>query len=496
MKSALTAILAAPLALMAADKLPKADTVLDHFVEVTGGKAAYEQGHNQIARGTVEFVGKGIKGPMTEYAQAPDKVYRLVDLEGVGQVEEGSNGTVAWERSALQGPRLKEGKELAEALEEGTFNAPILWRQLYTKVETVGSEEVNGEDCWKVTVTAKASNEENLFFSKTSGLLLKRSGIETTQMGDIPVESYMGDYKESGGVREPATVRQKFAGQEILLRVEDIKVNTEIPPNRFDLPDDIQALVNKAKTPASAAKSEAPAAAGPGRGKLTVYMGGNQVATENYSMESADGKYTWSGTGQAHLGPMQINIEQYKVVTDSSYKPVEAAAKAKMGQVTMEVKTTFADGKARNEMVTPQGPKVKEDAVSPDAVVVSQNLPLFPLSVLARRVSFANGDPQQFHAYVLGQKEVPVTAKYIGKEIVEFANKKVELNHLAGSAEFQAGQPLLIDMWVTDDRQVVKILVPAQKVEVYQDGYERIAPPSAPQPEEPKPEPPKPDAPK
>ena len=457
------AMIAAACAFAADEAPPKAEAILDHFVEVTGGKAAYEKRHSKISHGVIEFVGRGIKGQVTEFERAPDKVYQVAEFEGVGQQEEGSDGEVAWEKSALQGPRVKDGTEKAQALEEATFNAPLLWRQLYTVVKTAGSEQVNGEDCWKVTGTTKQGKTETMLYSKKSGLLIKESAVQSTQMGDIPVESTMSDYKDYGGVQEPSVVRQKFAGQEMLLTLDDVKLNAEIPPAKFDLPADIQALVRKA--------------AG---GKLAIFMGGNAVATESYTMQKADGRYTWSGSGEAHLGPMLMTIENYTIVTDGQYRPLEAELKTKMGQVSREVKTTFADGKAKNETATPNGPQIKEDAVSDDALVFAYPIPVFPLSVLARKVSFANAEPQRFHAYLLAQKEVPVTVKYLGKETVEFANKKAELNHLVGTVTMQPGQEMAVDLWVTDERKIVKLTVPAQKVEVYQEGYERIPPPPPP----------------
>jgi len=474
MRNLILVCLSLPLAVGAQDALPKAETILDHYIEVTGGVAAYQKRHSVIEKGTMEMVGRGVKGSITNYMAAPDKAYSVIDLEGVGQMEEGSDGKVAWERSALQGPRVKDEKERAQAFEEAIFNAPIKWREIYTRVETKGSETVNGEDCWKILAMPKSGNAETLFFSKKTGLELKRSAVQATQMGDIPAEAFLSDYRENGGVLEPATVRQKFAGQEMVIHVEETTINPEIPPGRFDLPDEIQQLLKKA-APAKTGANAAPVPSG--GGKLTIYMDGARMATETYSFLASGGRYTWTGSGEAHMGPMEMQIELYKVVTDEKYHPIEAELKTKMGQITREMKTTFADGKARNETASPKGPQIKEDTVSPDAVIMAFPLPVFPLNVLARRISFDTQDPQEFHAYLLGQREIPVTAKYIGKEKVEFANKTVELRHVAGSVEVQEGQPLEVNLWEDDNRQIVKLEAPSHHIEVYQEGYEPKPPP-------------------
>src|SRR5690242_15839988 len=86
-----------PPAEFAADPLPSAESILDRYVQVTGGKAAYEKRKTEIAHGTVEYAAIGIKGSLTRYAAEPDKYYASLEIDGLGKVETGINGQVAWE---------------------------------------------------------------------------------------------------------------------------------------------------------------------------------------------------------------------------------------------------------------------------------------------------------------------------------------------------------------------------------------------------------------
>src|SRR4029077_2471890 len=76
-----------------ADPLPSAESILDRYVQVTGGKQAYEKRTSEIAHGTVEFAALGIKGSMTRYAAQPDKYYYTVDIAAIGKMEAGVNGS-------------------------------------------------------------------------------------------------------------------------------------------------------------------------------------------------------------------------------------------------------------------------------------------------------------------------------------------------------------------------------------------------------------------
>jgi len=242
---AMVALLSGIAGAFAADPLPSAESVLDRYVQVTGGKQAYAKRKTEISHSTVEFGSLGIKGTMTRYAAEPDKYYTSMDIDGLGKVEMGINGQVAWENSALLGPRVKTGIERAEAIREGTMNSTANWRKLYPKVENQGIEMVDGEECYKVVMTPAEGQPMVGYYQKKSGLQVKLTSTATTQMGEIPVELIASEYKDFGGILEPAKVTQKTGPQEFTITLDSVEVNPAIPPGRFDLPPDISKLIPK-----------------------------------------------------------------------------------------------------------------------------------------------------------------------------------------------------------------------------------------------------------
>ncbi len=236
-----------PVLRLAADEaVPKAETILDQYIEATGGKAAYEKIHSEISGGSFELPGKGIRGSLNGYKIAPNKSYMAVNIPGVGMIEDGSNGEIAWNRSALQGPRLKEGDEKATALREATFNTPLHWRKLYKRVETAGVENVGDQVCYKVVLTPNEGKPETQYYDQKSHLLVKVSMTLATPMGEIPVENKLSDYRKDGGILTPHRLEQSAMGQDILITIDNVKWNEEIPKSRFDVPADVQALLPKA----------------------------------------------------------------------------------------------------------------------------------------------------------------------------------------------------------------------------------------------------------
>jgi zinc protease len=232
---------------LAAADLPKAETLLDKFVEVTGGKSAYSKVHSQMLTGTMEFVAMGLKGKLTIYSAEPDKQYFEVNLEGVGKMQEGSSGGVAWANSAMQGPRIKEGAEKTESLMRAQFNAELNWRDLYKTVETVGMETVEGKGCYKVLATPKSGNPKTLWYDKDSNLMVKVSAVTASPQGDIQSDTSLTDYRKEGDVLMPHKMLVKAGPMDIVMTVDAVQHNPEIPKDRFEIPDEVKALLQKAK---------------------------------------------------------------------------------------------------------------------------------------------------------------------------------------------------------------------------------------------------------
>jgi len=238
------ALLLAQCAFAAEDVKPEA--ILDKYVEVTGGKAAYEKVKSEVASGTLEITNFGISGALTSYRAAPNKSYTLVDFPGgIGKAEEGSDGTVAWAINAQQGPRIKEGDERAGALRRDALDAAYDWRKYYKKAELAGTEDVGGKPCYKIVLTPTDGGAETRYYDKTSNLLLKVMMPVETPDGKVDVEMALSDYRDEGGILVAHTSSAKYPGAEMMVKIDKIVRNQDIPADRFALPPEIKALADK-----------------------------------------------------------------------------------------------------------------------------------------------------------------------------------------------------------------------------------------------------------
>jgi outer membrane lipoprotein-sorting protein len=202
---------------------------------------------NAVQKGTVDVPGVGITAQVTIYKAEPNLMLAEIDMPGMGKMIEGFDGKNAWGHNAIMGPTLKQGKEASDAKSNSEFRQEE-WRAMYSKVETTGIETVEGEECYKVEVTAKSGTAMTNFYSIKSGLLLKTNAKVATEMGEIDIQTTFKDYRKVGDlVLLPFQMVSGVEGMGMTMAIKfsEIKINVDIPKSTFEPPAEVKALINK-----------------------------------------------------------------------------------------------------------------------------------------------------------------------------------------------------------------------------------------------------------
>lgn len=226
--------------------LPKAADIIKTFVEKTGGRAAYEKIKSRVTHAKLEMA--GMKGTMTMW-QAGGKTAAKTEIEGLGVIEQGTDGSAAWETNPMTGARLLEGKEKAVFTRQSTLNGELNWEKLYKKAETTGEDVIDGKPHWRVVMTTMEDEKLTSWYDKASGLLTKVTMTMESPMGAMSLESFISDYKTVDGVMFPHKTLVKVMGMEQVLTIEKLEHNTDIPAEKFNPPADVKKLLEKPKEP-------------------------------------------------------------------------------------------------------------------------------------------------------------------------------------------------------------------------------------------------------
>ena len=240
------AVLAIAASLSIAADMPSGESLLQRYIDKSGGAEAYAKAKNMAMSGTVEMPAQNITGTVSIFEEG-EKSYTAMDFAGIGKIEGGFDGETAWENSALQGPRVLEGDEKVDAKRAATLSLITAWHDVYKEARTVGPEDIDGKPAWKVEMTPKEGKPETFYFDQDSGLLVRISAVHSTPLGNIAAESTMSDFRTVDGILTPFVLTEKAMSQNIVMRFRNISYNVALPKDRFDLPDAVKALSARRK---------------------------------------------------------------------------------------------------------------------------------------------------------------------------------------------------------------------------------------------------------
>lgn len=223
--------------------LPPAGEVLDRYTEAIGGKAAYERIRTIHSEATVEFRGANRTATRSSWRAAPDRSYNVLDIPGLGRIEEGTDGRLAWSISPQRGPEIKSGEARDLALRAAAWNGEVRLRELYPRIEVAGAEDIDGRPCFELRLTPPTGAALIRYFDQQSGLLVRNITRVATPAGDLDVVTDVSDYREVNGVRTPFRIVQKGAGPVMVFTIEKLEYNVPIPASRFAVPAAIRQLM-------------------------------------------------------------------------------------------------------------------------------------------------------------------------------------------------------------------------------------------------------------
>jgi zinc protease len=220
-----------------------ADQVMEASIAAQGGREAQARIKSLKMTGTLEI--GGAKGTVVVISAPPHETLTTLELEGYGTILQGMHNDFAWEKNPVSGSHIMTGPELTAHLRQDTFNADLVWKQLYPKAELQGVVDYNGTQAYKVLLTAADGDTVTRFIAKDTKLELGYETVEKTQMGPVPVSAQQSDFRDVGGVKFPFKLVNKTAGQSFTVILTSVEPNAAIDPKAFEPPDDIKQLAAK-----------------------------------------------------------------------------------------------------------------------------------------------------------------------------------------------------------------------------------------------------------
>lgn len=228
----------------AQDALPSGRAIVAKHVEAIGGEAAYRAIKSVRARGRFSIAAQGIGGTVELISARPAKILSRMTLSGIGQIENGYNGSIGWILSPISGPELLTGRQLAEVADDAWFDATLHSPDHVKELTTVGRVEFDGHQAFRVRVVSQTGIEQTEYFDTQSGLLIGSEAVRATPQGQVPTVTIMRDYKKFGAILQATTFIQRAAGFEHIVTLTSCDYDV-VDDDAFDPPASVKALVGR-----------------------------------------------------------------------------------------------------------------------------------------------------------------------------------------------------------------------------------------------------------
>lgn len=241
--AALVLLTAAPIA---AQSAPSATDVVARYVKAIGGADAIEKISSVRQTGTLSMPAMGLGGETEVLFSLPNKNATRITIAGLGEMQVGTDGEVAWSINPMQGPRLLTDQELAATKEGADFLGQLTFpADRFSSIEFVGEAEFAGEKTYQLKFVSKATGiVTQRYFSIATGLLRGSEATSVTAMGSVESRATFSEYKAFGGVLFPTKTETAVGPQSMLMTTSAVEINT-VPAGAIVIPDAIKPMVKK-----------------------------------------------------------------------------------------------------------------------------------------------------------------------------------------------------------------------------------------------------------
>lgn len=221
-----------------ATELPDGFEVLERHVEAIGGEKSWKNIEGVRMEGTFDMPSFGLTGSVLINMQAPNKRAMLIDVEGMGEIKQGTNGVVAW-NTQMPGtpPTILEGEDAEDEIKEADFYGDIYPRKKYASAETVGTFKLDDKDVYKVKLETTDGDHLEAMFDIETGLLLRQSFKASEDDASFSTETIFKSYKDLGDGVKMASVLEIVSPQFTqTITMTEIELDPEFESTTFDPP--------------------------------------------------------------------------------------------------------------------------------------------------------------------------------------------------------------------------------------------------------------------
>lgn len=249
-RSALFAALALlpSLAMAQSPALPTARDLIAKHVAAIGGRDAVLRHPFFRAKGNLQMPAAGLNAELEVVGGKPNLFLMKMTIPGMGEMLQGFDGSHGWSMDPMSGPRLVEGAELTQLINEAEFGSVLRESRNIESVETTEKVSLGNEECYKVRVKWKSGRESFDCYSLASGLLIGAFADQETPMGPVQSVTEFKDYRDFAGIKQPTQIVVSVMNQQQIMTFSSYEYGP-MQPGAFAVPAAITTLISQKPKP-------------------------------------------------------------------------------------------------------------------------------------------------------------------------------------------------------------------------------------------------------
>ena len=197
-----------------------------------------------------------------------------------------------------------------------------------------------------------------------------------------------------------------------------------------------------------------------------VFVRGNPLGRELVTFSRDQTGITITTQGRM-LAPLNVTVRNAEFKYLSDWTPTAFSLDATVNDSLLQLKTTFADGKATTEGVAPgQQVSVAHDVAR--KTLIHANGVFGSYVALARRLVENSEEGAEFRIYVVPQMEITVKVKGIHRERMQIATTVLDVRRFELVYTNPSGD-VAINLTANDDGGLVRVNIPADSLDIVRE---------------------------
>ena len=227
----------------AQESLPTAEQILSRYHLEMGAEkfAAIQSMHTT---GELAIPAAGITGTLEIWQARPNRTLMYASVPNYGDVRTGFTGTAGWSHDPMEGPRVLNGSEAAQAGDDAHFDSHLRTAELVESVTTIERTTLGGHACYKVRTVWKTKRESDDCFSVETGLLVGSSRTHHSSTGPADALILYEEYRNFGNVRLPTRITTRVNGIDQVVTLSAVELN-QVENSAFEPPPEVAKLLGR-----------------------------------------------------------------------------------------------------------------------------------------------------------------------------------------------------------------------------------------------------------